>query len=194
MRDLAKGIAPLWRWNPRGRSAGAKSGRRDSVLAWPALRSADSSAFMAKVDIDLVKFVLQRNELPSRTIAHILEEISQEVAALSEQEAKPPPVKKQFVPLVSDPKGKLAEAGDFAAWVVQIPEEEPPQSAIDRIVKASYAYNLSPKGRRIPVKTIGEACEAVQPKFLKEEQVWVKTKEPVLLVKTDNQIPREAFE
>ena len=41
------------------------------------------------------------------------------------------------------------------------------------------------------MKTVGEAIEAVPAKFLKEADVWIKTKTPVLVVKTDNEIPKE---
>ena len=39
--------------------------------------------------------------------------------------------------------------------------------------------------------TVGEAIENVPGKFFKEADVWVKTKTPVLVLKTDNDIPKE---
>ncbi len=38
---------------------------------------------------------------------------------------------------------------------------------------------------------MGEAIENVPAKFFKETEVWVKTKTPVLVLKTDNEIPKE---
>ena len=49
----------------------------------------------------------------------------------------------------------------------------------------------TPKGRRMPLKTVAEACEFGSAKIFKEHKVWVKTKEPVLIVRTNNKIPRE---
>ncbi len=43
----------------------------------------------------------------------------------------------------------------------------------------------------MPAKTVGEALEHIPAKHFKEAGVWVKTKIPVLVLKTDNQIPRE---
>ena len=51
---------------------------------------------MTKVDIELVKMVLQRNNLDIRTISQIIEDIQVELQEKAAQE-RPPPVKKQFV-------------------------------------------------------------------------------------------------
>lgn len=57
---------------------------------------------MSKVDTELVKNVLQRNELDIRLVSQIMEDISNEMAA-GDDEDKVPAVKKQFAILVSDP-------------------------------------------------------------------------------------------
>jgi len=144
---------------------------------------------MPKVDTELVKMILTRSELDIRKVSQIMEDIQTELNNQVDEE-KPPPVKKQFVMLVSDPEGELEEK-DYTGWVLQIPEEDSPYTVTDRIIKAAYDYNASPKGRRIPVQTIGEACEVVSAKFFKEYGSWVKTKEPILLIKTDNVIPSD---
>jgi hypothetical protein len=106
------------------------------------------------------------------------------------EEEKPPAVKKQFVILVSDPDGRLPKY-DFVGWVLQIPDSESPATTLDRIHRSSYDFNTTKKGQLLPVKTIGEAIENVPGKFFKETEVWVKTKTPVLVLKTDNDIPKE---
>lgn len=144
---------------------------------------------MAKADLELVKVVVQRNGIDARTTARIIEEINQELQQMVDEE-KPPTPKKQFVVLVSDPEGKVEELG-LAGWVVQIPEDLDPRSAIDSLVRSAYEFNVTPKGRRLPVKSISEACEFIPAKILKEQNVWVKTKEPIQLVATINEIPLE---
>ena len=42
------------------------------------------------------------------------------------------------------------------------------------------------------MKTVGEALENVPPKQLKESDLWLKTKTPVLVLRTDNGIPTES--
>ncbi len=142
---------------------------------------------MPKVDLDLVKAILTRNELDVRQVARILEEINQEIAAMVDED-KPPAVKKQYVIVVSDPRGQL-EGKDFTGWVMQIPEEAGYASTEDRLIKAASDFNTSPKGRRLPAKTIAEVCEHIPARFLKEQQIWVRTKEPVYVVATANKLP-----
>lgn len=144
---------------------------------------------MAKVDIDLVKVVLERNEFDVRQVSQVIQDLENELKAMQEEEGgKPPAVKKQFCILLSDPNGEMPDK-DFVGWVLQIAEDDPPQSAIERLVRGAYEYNITPKGRRIPVRTFSEVCEHVSGRILKEQDVWVKTKEPVLILRTDNQVP-----
>lgn len=142
---------------------------------------------MPKVDLELVKMILQRNELDIRVVSQILEDINAEVQAADDEE-KVPPVKKQFVFLLSDPKGEI-EGKDFVGWVLQIPEDDSPMSAEERLVRCAYEFNITPKGRRMPVKTIAEVCEHVPGRIGKEQGVWVKTKEPVYVLRTGGKVP-----
>jgi hypothetical protein len=149
---------------------------------------------MPKIDIETLKFILQRNESDIRKINDIMQDIEQELKAEEEERAnRPPPVKKQFSIVLADSDGELAEK-DITGWVVQIPEDDSVTVAPERIIRAAYEYNASPKGRRMPVETVGEACEAVGAKFFKEQNIWVKTKVPVLAVPTANKIPTEKVE
>lgn len=146
---------------------------------------------MAKVDLELVKSILQKQQqLDVRTIGTIMEEIEEELKIQQEENPPAPRVKKQFALLVSDPEDVLPEK-DLVGWVVQLPEEESPLTTEDRLTKAAFEFNQTPKGRRYPVKSIGEVCEAVPARILKEQNIWVKTKEPVILLKTRNRIPFE---
>lgn len=145
---------------------------------------------MPKVDIELVKRILERNELDVRQVSQILEDINIELSGQIDEEEKVPPVKKQFVIMVSDPKGTL-NAKDYIGWVLQIPEEDSPYVSQERLIRAAYEFNQTKKGRRLPVRTVGETCENVSTRLLKEQNIWVKTKEPVMVVTTNNQIPLE---
>lgn len=158
---------------------------------------------MAKIDVETTKFILQRHEKDIRKINEIMQDIEMELKAEEEERAnRPPPVKKQFAVILADQTVGVDEILeetslsdlDITGWVVQIPEDESVASAPERIIRAAYEFNTTPKGRRMPVQTIGEACEAVTAKLLKEQDVWVKTKIPVLAVPTRNKIPLEKAE
>ena len=117
-----------------------------------------------------------------------------ELKAEEEEKAnRPPPIKKQFSIILSDADGALKDK-DIVGWVVQIPEDDSVSAAPSKIISAAYEFNTTPKGRRMPVETIGEACEAVSAKIFKEQNIWVKTKVPVLAVPVDNKIPTEKSE
>ena len=60
--------------------------------------------------------------------------------------------------------------------------------------RAAYEFNATKRGRLLPATTVGEAMENVAAKHFKEADCWVKTKTPVLMLKTDNKIPIEKTE
>lgn len=149
---------------------------------------------MAKIDVETLKFILQRNEPDIRKVNDIMNEVEMELKAEEEEKAnRPPPIKKQFSIIISDPEGELSEK-DLTGWVVQLPEDDSVTAAPERIIKAAYEFNSTPKGRRMPVQTIGEACEVVTAKLFKEQNVWIKTKVAVLAVTCANKIPTEKVE
>ncbi len=144
---------------------------------------------MAKVDIELVKMVLTRNEVETRLVAGIIQELQQEQAAEVDEE-KEKPVKKQWVVVVYDPEGEL-EGKEFTGSVVQNPEDESVYTAVERLHRAGYEFNTTKKGRRMPVKTVGEVCEHVPARIAKEQKIWIKQKEPCFLLPTDGLLPTE---
>ncbi len=146
---------------------------------------------MAKIEITKVREIIKRSNLEAEVMNELLAAIEEEVQlAEAEAEVKPPPQKKQFVIVVSDPQGELPEK-DFVGWVVQIPEVASPLTVPERIFRAAYDFNLSRRGRKNPVSTVGEACEAVSQRHFKEAEISVKTKVPVSVIVTDNEIPMD---
>jgi hypothetical protein len=145
---------------------------------------------MAKIDVSKVAEILKKNQIDPALLRRMIEEMNLAVEPEGAEGDKPPAVKKQFVIVVSDPEGRLPK-NDFVGWVVQIPDSESPATTLDRVFRSAYDYNTTKKGRLLPVKTVGEAIEAIPAKFFKEAELWVKHKTPVLVVKTDNEIPKE---
>ena len=145
---------------------------------------------MPKIDVSKVADILKKNHIDPAVLRRVIEEMNLAVQPDPGDEEKPPAVKKQFVIVVSDPEGKLPKV-DFTGWVLQIPENASPASTPERVLKAAYNFNASKKGRLMPVKTVGEAFEAVPAKLYKEAELWVKTKEPVLVLRTNNEIPKD---
>lgn len=145
---------------------------------------------MPKIDVSTVAEILKKNQLDPAMLRRVIEEMNLAVQPDPGEEEKPPAVKKQFVILLSDPEKRLPK-NDFVGWVLQIPENESVATTQERVLRGSYDFNASKKGRLLPVKTVGEALENVPAKHFKEADVWVKTKTPVLVLRTDNEIPKE---
>lgn len=145
---------------------------------------------MPKIEVSKVAEILKKNEISPAVLRRVIEEMNLAVQPDPGDDEKPPAIKKQFVILISDPDGKLPKH-DFVGWVLQIPENESPATTQDRVFRSSYDFNTTKKGQLMPVKTVGEAIENVPAKFFKEADVWVKTKTPVLMLKTSNDIPKE---
>ncbi len=145
---------------------------------------------MPKIDVNKVAEILKNNHIDPAVLRRVVEEMNLAAQPDPGDGDKPPAVKKQWVIVVSDPTGKLPK-GDFVGWVLQIPENESVAITPDRVFRAVYDFNASKKGRLLPVKTVGEAFESVPAKHFKDAEVWVKTKEPVLVLRTDNEIPKE---
>jgi hypothetical protein len=145
---------------------------------------------MPKIEVNKVAEILKKNEISPAVLRRVIEEMNLAVQPDTADGDKPPAVKKQWVILISDPEGRLPKH-DFVGWVLQIPESESVATTTDRIFRSCYDYNTTKKGRLLPVKTVGEALEAVPAKQFKEADVWVKSKTPVLMLRTDNEIPKE---
>ena len=145
---------------------------------------------MPKIDVSKVAEILKKNHIDPAVLRRVMEEMNLAVQPDPGEEEKPPAVKKQYVIVVSDPEGKLPKT-DFTGWVLQIPESVSPSTTPDRVFKAAYDFNASKKGRLLPVQTVGEAFESVPAKHYKEAELWVKTKEPVIVLRTNNEIPKD---
>lgn len=141
-----------------------------------------------KIDIEIVQMVLERANLTTLQQAQILEDLKFEATQVAVDDREPPE-KKQYVIVVNDPYGKIPTTGfEFSGWAVQIPEDDDPHSALEKLHCAAHDFNQTPKGRRMPIKTIAEACEFGSAKLFKERKLWVRTKEPVLVLATNGKI------
>lgn len=156
---------------------------------------------MPKIDVNQVAEILKRQpDIEPATLRQIVEEMNLAVQPDDDGD-ETPKVKKQFSIILSDPTGRLtpeffeaAGFDGFTGWVCQIPESESVTSTAERIHKAAYDFNTTKKGRMMPALTMGDAIENIPAKHFREQEVWIKTKAPVFIVTTDNQIPAERSE
>lgn len=145
---------------------------------------------MPKIEVNTVAEIIQSEHVEPDTLRRIVEKMNLALQPEQADEETEPHAKKQFFVLLADPDNRLAGAGEFVAWVGQLPESESPATVADRINRTAYDFNTTKKGRLLPVKTHGEAIENIPARFFKEAELWLKTKNPVLVLRTDNQIPK----
>jgi len=142
---------------------------------------------MSKVTISQVAEILKKHrEITPAVLREVVEELNEATQPAADEDIKPPAGKKQYAVVVSDPNGVLKV--DLTGWVVQLPENASPHSVVDRVMKAAHHFNTTKKGRLIPVKSVGEAFESIGRKFFVENELWVKTKLPVYLIRSDNKL------
>ena len=148
---------------------------------------------MAKIDLEVVKRILKRADLESAVMSEILGELQSAVAdtASGDGEPKAAPEKKQFIIVVADNDGLLTDK-ELVGWVLQLPEEENMLSVSEKLLKTAKAFNLSKRGRKHPVETLGELCEYVPSRIFKEQKLYLKTKAPVLVVPMTNALDLDA--
>ena len=141
-----------------------------------------------KITIEDVEAVLLEQKVDRKAINETiikLQEIAEENKSESDPKTK---TKNQFVVVVSDPDNKL-QGESLPTWIVQIKADDDHSTVLDRVRSAACEYNAnSKKGRKNPLKTFGEVFQNIKRSFLKEKNVAVKTKEPVIVLITDNQI------
>ena len=121
-----------------------------------------------------------------------LENQEAELAAAKKAERK----KKKFVLVASDPEDRYAKVVECPVWVVQMNDEDNHTDVVEKISRATYEYNNDvlngnkKSSKKNPVYKISESLERVQAKYFADEDISIKTKEPTVIVRTDNEIPQ----
>ena len=159
---------------------------------------------MVELDFKIIEKALADNEIEQEKIDSIIEQIKSQQEAIDglielgdkqeldksveSDEEKSPRKKKQFNIIVSDPEGKIPQGVELTGWVTQMDEDEPIESALNKIYTAVYDYNATSKSKD-KYATVGDACMNLKSKFFKNAGISIKTKEPIFVQVTNNQIP-----
>jgi len=93
--------------------------------------------------------------------------------------------------LLLDPDGVVPK-DTLVCWVVKTESEVSSDLVLGRINDAATAYNQSKKGKRIPLKSLGDAIQNCPRKFYKREnpaeKTFIQTREPISVVSTGNSL------
>jgi hypothetical protein len=148
---------------------------------------------MVKIAIEDVESILRQiDTIPVTEANKVISELNRLVAA-KDEEPKVPREKKQEVVLLSDPNKDYRDVS-IVGWVVKIPESDPFVTVPEKIQAAANDFNVTPKGRRMPVRTVGESLEAIPARIFKEHGISVLTKEPVSFLPVDNCLKKDVVD
>ena len=151
-----------------------------------------------RLNEDDIEHVLMQKGVDQPKVKDIMSEIKR----LEDEEAQRAKLqaasrkKKKMVLVASDPEDRFTQVVDCPVWVVQMNEDDNHTELLDKIHSAAYSYNndvLNGKkksSRKNPVYKVSEVLEQVTAKYFTEEEISVKTKEPTVIVRTDNKVPQ----
>jgi hypothetical protein len=145
-----------------------------------------------KVDLADVEHILTKYKIDQKVIENVVEEAKQaaEDAKGDGAEQGGKKLKYKYLIVASDPDKQIPNLENIPMWVFKVPDDEKHTEVLPRFFKGVYAYNAgSRKGKKNPIKSIGDGIQAVGTKFFKPAKSPILTKEPVIVLVTDNKIP-----
>tara|TARA_A100001037_G_scaffold63293_1_gene55363 strand:+ start:69894 stop:70355 length:462 start_codon:yes stop_codon:yes gene_type:complete len=151
-----------------------------------------------RLNEDDIEHVLTQKGVEQPKVKDIMSEIKRledQEAELARQKAATRK-KKKMVLVASDPDDRFVQVVDCPVWVVQMNEEDNHTDVVEKISQATYAYNNDvlngnkKSSKKNPVYKVSESLEQVTAKYFTEQEISVKTKEPTVIVRTDNEIPQ----
>jgi hypothetical protein len=131
--------------------------------------------------------VLNEVQIPDPMIHKVETKLRELLAQEKEEKQTATKTKHQFVIVVCDKDRKFAGLEDLGGFVVQLDEGDDPSQLLTKLSTAVKSYNAtSRKGRKVPIKSVGEAFESLSRKFTKPIGVNLKTKSLTRIVVSDN--------
>lgn len=148
-----------------------------------------------KVDIEQVEHTANLVGIDQTKTQKLIKDLRQAIEEENADKDKQPREKKQFIVIANvDEKTTdfVEELQNTPISVIEYPEDGDHNEVINKIYAAIYDFNANnKKGQKNPVKKVFEGLEVLPMKHFKEVGVGRKTKEPVIIVTTDNNVPTE---
>lgn len=139
---------------------------------------------------------LRQNGADKDLIAKTVKDLTKAAQEEKDERAagKGPKLKNAFTVLLNDPENVL-QGRAFSGWIVQMTEETPQALALDKARAAGHAFNASRKGKKRPIKNLGEVFSDCPRKFWKtstDTKTVPKTKHQILIQPTDGSLGEPA--
>lgn len=138
------------------------------------------------LNIKEIEAVLKDKKLPDATLKAVVEELKAVEEEKKNEKDTEPKSKNQYVIIALDKTGQIKD--DLTGFVVQIPESDNPAAVLDKVKESARQYALTRKARKYPVKTVADVAKFVKRAITKNAHIHFKHKDPVLIVRSDNNI------
>lgn len=146
-----------------------------------------------KVDIEDVQLALSQYGVDQTVARKIVDDVRQAAEDAKGDAAPGKKTKYKHLIVASDPEGKYPNLAEIPMWVFKVPSEENHTDVMPRFFKGVYDFNAkSRKGRKNPIRSVADGIQSVGSKHFKPNKTPVLTKEPVIILVTDNKIPTNA--
>ncbi len=146
-----------------------------------------------KVDLADVEHILTKYKIDQKLVEKIVDDAKQAVedAKADGGDAGGKKLKYKHLIVASDPDGSAkAVLERTPMWVFKVPDDEQHTDVMPRFFKGVYDFNArSRKGRKNPIESVGDGIQAVGTKHFKPSKSPILTKEPVIVLVTNNIIP-----
>ena len=140
---------------------------------------------MSKISIEDLKTALNASNVEPEKQQKVLEEIEQIIQENKNNNPPAPKQKNEFGVILYAPElmGK-----EYTASVYQIKNGDDHGTVLGRIFDAAKDHNESVRKKANLIKSVGDAFAHMKRKFIKAKGINLKTKEPVRVIITNNQI------
>lgn len=143
-----------------------------------------------KLSEDEIKDIIKSANLAEKDEASLITRIQNLIKAKEEEKeekAAEAEDKPKFIPFgIVDLDTISDKSNDGLGYILMAPDDSDFGEIPFKITEAIRIFNESKKGRKIPVKSISEACAAIPSKIWKQVGLKVKTKESVYFQSVQN--------
>ena len=144
---------------------------------------------MSKIALENVQTVLAELKIEPDKQDKILQELQKIIEDEKNERAenKAPKSKNEFGVILYDANNELA-GKEFTASVFQVKQGFDFNTVLSKISTAARNQNVAAKRKKNVIETIGDACMYLKRKFTKEQEVNIKTKEPIRVLISSNRL------
>lgn len=164
--------------------------KKQSEKDWESGKNNSQERKLMKLSEDEIKDIIKSADLTEKDEASLITRIQNLIKAKEEEKeekAAEAEDKPKFIPFgIVDLDTISDKSNDGLGYILMAPDDSDFGEIPFKITEAIRIFNESKKGRKIPVKSVSEACAAIPSKIWKQVGLKIKTKESVYFQSVQN--------